>query len=106
LWFTGLALRSAPPPVERELGFEEHGYARHTPLPGMMGLMEEQQQEEGEDEEEEEAAHRQAHHHHHLHCKQCLLLGRRLEQEMHTSARLRKEVGFGFTATSPYLSVE
>ncbi|KAG7260140.1 hypothetical protein CRUP_019490 [Coryphaenoides rupestris] len=70
-----------PEPVERELGFEEHGYARHTPLPGMMGLMEEQP-EEGEEAEEEAAAHRQAHHqhHHHLHCKQRLLRLDRLER--------------------------
>ncbi|XP_030220040.1 uncharacterized protein si:ch73-382f3.1 [Gadus morhua] len=66
-----------PEPVERELGFEEHGYARHTPLPGMLMMME----------EEEAEGHSEAHH-----CKQCLLLRRRLEQETHTSARLRKEL--------------
>ncbi|CAL8347881.1 unnamed protein product [Merluccius merluccius] len=74
-----------PEPVEREVGFEEHGYARHTPLPGMTVMMLEGGEEEGEEGEE---AHGEAHHR----CKQCLLLRRRLEQETHTSARLRKEV--------------
>ena len=77
-------------PVEREVGFEEHGYARHTPLPGMTMMM-------LEGEEEGEEAHGEAHHR----CKQCQLLRRRLEQETHTSARLREGGGVSHLPFSP-----
>ncbi|XP_019966394.1 THAP domain-containing protein 1 [Paralichthys olivaceus] len=62
-----------PEPVEKELNFGDHGYARRTPLPGMD---EEDADMAGEDQQP---------------CTQCQLLKKQLEQEMQHTARLQKE---------------
>lgn len=61
--------------VEKELNFGDHGYARHTPLPGL------------EDKDDDRAADEQQF------CTPCQLLKKQLEQEMEHTARLQKEVG-------------
>ncbi|XP_028987304.1 THAP domain-containing protein 1 B [Betta splendens] len=58
-------------PLEKELSFGDHGYARRTPLPGA--------------EEEDAAAEEQ------LCCTQCQHLRKQLEQELQHTARLQKE---------------
>ncbi|XP_070830689.1 THAP domain-containing protein 2 [Chaetodon trifascialis] len=62
-----ILLPMKPEPVEKELNFGDHGYARRTPLPGL------------EEEEDQQP------------CKQCQLLKKQLEQEMQHTARLQKE---------------
>ncbi|XP_022070548.1 52 kDa repressor of the inhibitor of the protein kinase [Acanthochromis polyacanthus] len=62
-----------PEPVEKELNFGDHGYARRTPLPGME---EEDADRTAEDQQP---------------CTQCQLLKKQLEQEMQHTARLQKE---------------
>lgn len=62
-----------PEPVEKELNFGDHGYARRTPLPG---LEEEDADRTAEDQQP---------------CTQCQLLKKQLEQEMQHTARLQKE---------------
>ncbi|KAI4810203.1 THAP domain-containing protein 1 [Pseudochaenichthys georgianus] len=60
-------------PVEKDLNFGDHGYARRTPLPGLEG---EDADGTGEDQQP---------------CTQCQLLKKQLEQEMQHTARLQKE---------------
>uniref|UniRef100_A0A1A8ER85 THAP domain-containing protein 1 n=2 Tax=Nothobranchius korthausae TaxID=1143690 RepID=A0A1A8ER85_9TELE len=62
-----------PEPVEKELNFGDHGYARRSLLPGM---------------EEEDAERTDGDQHH---CTQCQLLKKKLEQEMQHTARLQRE---------------
>ncbi|CAI5642169.1 uncharacterized protein si:ch73-382f3.1 [Maylandia zebra] len=62
-----------PEPVEKELNFGDHGYARRTPLPG---LEEEDADRTSEDQQP---------------CTHCQLLRKQLEQEMQHTARLQKE---------------
>lgn len=68
-----ILLPMKPEPVEKELNFGDHGYARRTPLPG---LEEEDADRTAEDQQP---------------CTQCHLLKKQLEQEMQHSARLQKE---------------
>ncbi|KAM7401292.1 hypothetical protein PAMA_005468 [Pampus argenteus] len=70
---TYILLPLKPEPVEKELNFGDHGYARRTPLPGME---EEDADRTSEDQQP---------------CTQCQLLKKQLEQEMQHSARLQKE---------------
>lgn len=63
-----------PEPVEKDLNVGDHGYARRNPLPGM-------DDDDGEFTREDQQP-----------CTQCQLLKKQLEQEMHNSARLQKEV--------------
>ncbi|XP_038574696.1 LOW QUALITY PROTEIN: THAP domain-containing protein 1 [Micropterus salmoides] len=67
-----ILLSMKPEPVEKELNFGDHGYARRTPLAGL---------EEDADRTSED---RQP-------CTQCQLLKKQLEQEMQHTARLQKE---------------
>ncbi|KAF7655146.1 hypothetical protein LDENG_00059170 [Lucifuga dentata] len=60
-------------PVDRELSFGDHGYARRTPLHGL-----EEEEADGKAEEQHP-------------CTQCQLLKKQLEQEMQHTARLQKE---------------
>ncbi|XP_041848102.1 uncharacterized protein si:ch73-382f3.1 isoform X1 [Melanotaenia boesemani] len=59
-------------PVEKELNFGDHGYARRTPLPGLG------------DEDADTAEDQQP-------CTHCHLLKKQLEQEMQHTARLQRE---------------
>lgn len=68
-----ILLPMKPEPVEKELNFGDHGYARRTPLPG---LEEEDADRTAEDQQP---------------CTQCHLLKKQLEQEMQHTARLQKE---------------
>nr|XP_046264664.1 THAP domain-containing protein 1 [Scatophagus argus] len=68
-----ILLPMKPEPVEKELNFGDHGYARRTPLPGL------------EVEDADKTADDQQP------CKQCRLLKKQLEQEMQHTARLQKE---------------
>lgn len=63
-----------PEPVEKDLNVGDHGYARRNPLPGM-------DDDDGECTREDQQP-----------CTQCQLLKKQLEQEMHNSSRLQKEV--------------
>ncbi|KAM8850395.1 THAP domain-containing protein 1 [Spinachia spinachia] len=67
-----ILLPMKPEPVEKELTFGDHGYARRTPLPGL--------EEEGDGAAEDQQP-----------CSQCHLLKKQLEQEMQHTARLQKE---------------
>ncbi|XP_045907669.1 THAP domain-containing protein 1 isoform X4 [Micropterus dolomieu] len=68
-----ILLSMKPEPVEKELNFGDHGYARRTPL---AGLEEEDADRTSEDRQP---------------CTQCQLLKKQLEQEMQHTARLQKE---------------
>ncbi|XP_068604926.1 THAP domain-containing protein 3 [Brachionichthys hirsutus] len=65
-------LPTKPEPVEKELNFGDHGYARRTPLPGL-----------GEDTDGADSDHGP--------CSHCQLLRKRLEEELQHTARLQKE---------------
>ncbi|XP_040026711.1 uncharacterized protein LOC120815801 [Gasterosteus aculeatus] len=69
-----ILLPMKPEPVEKELTFGDHGYARRTPLPGL----EEEEEADGTAEDQQP-------------CTQCHLLKKQLEQEMQHTARLQKE---------------
>ncbi|XP_034743432.1 THAP domain-containing protein 1 B [Etheostoma cragini] len=62
-----------PEPVEKELSFGDHGYARRTRLPGPV-----------DEDADRTAEDRQP-------CTQCQLLKKQLEQEMQHTSRLQKE---------------
>ncbi|XP_068427607.1 THAP domain-containing protein 1 [Clinocottus analis] len=69
-----ILLPMKPEPVEKELNFGDHGYARRSPLPGL----EEEEDADGTAEDQRQ-------------CTQCHLLKKQLEQEMQHTARLQKE---------------
>lgn len=61
--------------VEKEIQFDEPGYAQQNPLPGQ-----EDDEADGTSEEQQET------------CSQCQLLKKQLEQEVQHTARLQREV--------------
>lgn len=68
-----ILLPMKPEPVEKELNFGDHGYARRNPLPGL-----EDEEADGTSEEQQP-------------CSQCQLLKKQLEQEVQHTARLQRE---------------
>ncbi|XP_068196708.1 THAP domain-containing protein 1 [Antennarius striatus] len=67
-----ILLPMKPEPVEKELNFGDHGYARRNPLTGL-----------GEDTDRTDEDHQP--------CSHCQLLKKQLEEEMQHTARLQKE---------------